>query len=196
VVSTFSPWIVYWQFVLATSYRSLPMAPRKSKREARFLGRTCKVQGLGNVSASPPLFNQQLERLVAQAGSPETEAELEQALVMDWSGYIAKALRSAGFRDHDIDTMTHDDVIRLLANPGVLVQGLGREAYSAEVQAQRAPRCHQPGAETADPTPPTSGHLHRQRSRHGLARRSRPAAVFEWRERDRGLSPATSTAVW
>jgi len=43
---------------------------------------------------------------------------------MDWSGYIAKALRSAGFRDHEIDTMTHDVVIRLLADPGALVQAV------------------------------------------------------------------------
>ena len=69
------------------------------------------------------LFNQQLERLIAQAGSPETKAEMEQALGMDWCGYIARALRSAGFRDHDIDPMTHEVVIRLLVNPGTLFKG-------------------------------------------------------------------------
>ncbi len=71
------------------------------------------------------LFNQQLERLVAQAGSPETKAELEQALGMDWCGYIAKALRSSGFRDHDVDPLTHEVVIRLLVNPGALFKGWG-----------------------------------------------------------------------
>lgn len=74
-------------------------------------------------SAYNALFNQQLERLASQVGTSELRRQIEQAVGLDWCGYIARSLRSAGFQDHDIDPLTHEVVVRLLYKPGTLFSG-------------------------------------------------------------------------
>lgn len=74
-------------------------------------------------SAYNALFNQQLERLASQVGTPDLQIQTEQAAGVDWCGYIARSLRSAGFQDHDIDPLTHEVVVRLLYKPGTLFSG-------------------------------------------------------------------------
>ena len=69
------------------------------------------------------LFNQQLETLVAQISDPPMKRLLEPALATDWTGYIAKSLRNAGFKDHDIDPLVHEIIVRLLIQPGNLFRG-------------------------------------------------------------------------
>jgi hypothetical protein len=74
-------------------------------------------------SAYNDLFNQQLERLASQVGTTDLRRQIEQAAGLDWCGYIARSLRSAGFQDHDIDPLTHEVVVRLLYKPGTLFSG-------------------------------------------------------------------------
>lgn len=60
------------------------------------------------------LFRQQFARRVAQVGTDEAQAQMEQLADFDFIGYIARSLRSAGFRDADIDPNAHDVVVKLL----------------------------------------------------------------------------------
>lgn len=60
------------------------------------------------------LFRQQFARRVSQVGTEEAEQQLIQLHDFDWIGYLARSLRSAGFRDADIDPMAHDVVVKLL----------------------------------------------------------------------------------
>lgn len=86
-----------------------------------------RAEGLVEVSelfdrqAYNGLFRRQFERLVSLR--PVLRQQLEQALGLDWVGYIARSLRNAGIPDHDIDGLTHEVVIRLLVKPGNLFQG-------------------------------------------------------------------------
>jgi DNA-directed RNA polymerase specialized sigma24 family protein len=60
------------------------------------------------------LFRQQFARRVSQVGTEEAEQQLMQLHGFDWIGYLARALRSAGFKDADIDPNAHDIVVKLL----------------------------------------------------------------------------------
>ena len=66
------------------------------------------------------LFNQQLDKLIAQTSDPKMKRQLELSSPLDWTAYIAKSLRNAGFKDHDIDPLVHEIVIRFLVQPGNL----------------------------------------------------------------------------
>ena len=71
------------------------------------------------VDAYTGLFRQQL----AQVDTAEAQQQAAQLSDFHWIGYIARSLRSAGFQDADIDSMTHEIVIRLLVKPGQLFAG-------------------------------------------------------------------------
>lgn len=60
------------------------------------------------------LFRQQFARRVSQVGTEEAQQQLIQLHDFDWIGYLARSLRSAGFKDADIDPMAHDVVVKLL----------------------------------------------------------------------------------
>jgi len=77
------------------------------------------------------LFQKELDRLIADVDDPVTRSELEQAKGMDWIGYIARSLRNSGFRDHDIDPLTHEIVVRLLVQPGSLFRGWNGQPLTA-----------------------------------------------------------------
>lgn len=64
------------------------------------------------------LFDRELNRL--RQAFPGQESKLATSASIDWVGYIARSLRNAGFRDHDIDPLTHEAVVRLLISPGGL----------------------------------------------------------------------------
>jgi hypothetical protein len=68
------------------------------------------------------LFRQQFARRVAQVGTEEAQEQLSQLNDFDWIGYIARSLRSAGFKDADIDPNAHDIVVKLLVQ-GALFPG-------------------------------------------------------------------------
>ncbi len=42
---------------------------------------------------------------------------------LDWSGYIARELRKAGFRGDELDEFVHEIVVKLLVSPGKLFTG-------------------------------------------------------------------------
>jgi hypothetical protein len=64
------------------------------------------------------LFSREIERLKQEF--PGYQRQLALPPTMDWVGYIAKSLRNAGFRDHDIDPFVHEIAVRLLVSPGGL----------------------------------------------------------------------------
>src|SRR5688572_1222607 len=77
-----------------------------------------EVSSLFDRRAYNGLFEKEARRLVQQ--HPEQERLIVPALSLDWIGYIAKSLRNAGFRDHDVDPLAHDVVVKLLVSPGGL----------------------------------------------------------------------------
>jgi DNA-directed RNA polymerase specialized sigma24 family protein len=60
------------------------------------------------------LFRQQLARRAVQVGTEEAHSQAIQLNEFDFIGYIARSLRSAGFKDADIDPNAHDIVVKLL----------------------------------------------------------------------------------
>ena len=58
------------------------------------------------------LFYDEIEKLHQR--QPMDPAELQRLMSMDYVGYIDRSLRSAGFRDPDLDPMVHDIVVKLI----------------------------------------------------------------------------------
>jgi hypothetical protein len=58
------------------------------------------------------LFYDEVEKLHQR--QPMDPAELQRLMAMDYVGYIDRSLRSAGFRDPDLDPMVHDIVVKLI----------------------------------------------------------------------------------
>lgn len=69
------------------------------------------------------LMNAQVEKLIARTSDPETKRELQQAQQTDWIGYIDRSARNAGVKDHDLDPVVHDVLVRLIVQPGTLFSG-------------------------------------------------------------------------
>ncbi|MBD3671950.1 MAG: hypothetical protein HUJ26_00365 [Planctomycetaceae bacterium] len=69
------------------------------------------------------LMNAQVEKLIARTDAPETKKELQQAQEMDWIGYVDAAARRLGVKEHDLDNVVHDIIVRLLVSPGTLFSG-------------------------------------------------------------------------
>jgi len=68
------------------------------------------------------LFRQELDRKASEFGD-EAQQQAMQLHDFDWVGYIARSVRSAGFREADVDPQTHELVVRLLVKPGKLFRG-------------------------------------------------------------------------
>jgi hypothetical protein len=64
------------------------------------------------------LFDGEVRRLTQSHSGHDTR--LFPSVCIDWVGYIARSLRNAGFRDHDIDALTQEIVVKLLVSPGGL----------------------------------------------------------------------------
>lgn len=77
-----------------------------------------EVSSLFDRAAYNALFEKEVRRLMQQF--PDQQRLLTPTLSLDWIGYIAKSLRNAGFRDHDLDPLTHEVVVKLLVSPGGL----------------------------------------------------------------------------
>jgi hypothetical protein len=79
------------------------------------------------------LFYDEVEKLHQR--QPMDAAELQRLMAMDYVGYIDRSLRSAGFRDPDLDPMVHDIVVKLIT--GALfrnVQGPFLARFAASVK--------------------------------------------------------------
>jgi hypothetical protein len=58
------------------------------------------------------LFYDEIKKLHQR--QPMDAAELQRLMSMDFVGYIDRSLRSAGFRDPELDPMVHDIVVKLI----------------------------------------------------------------------------------
>jgi hypothetical protein len=67
------------------------------------------------------LFDKELERLLPRISDPNERNRLQGMLGSSWVGYIAAALRNAGYRDQaSLQEKIHDVVVKLLVSPGGL----------------------------------------------------------------------------
>jgi len=105
------------------------------KQYADWLGRRDQVEMfLLEVSNEFPrheynqLFDSQLDQLARSVHEPAAGQQLDRMYGLDWVGYIARSLRNGGFKDADIDPMTHEVVVRLLLKPGKLFRGWNGQA--------------------------------------------------------------------
>ncbi len=69
------------------------------------------------------VFEAELERLRQSVSDAEVKAKLESLKDLDWSGYIARELRKAGFRGDELEEFVHEIVVKLLVAPGKLFTG-------------------------------------------------------------------------
>lgn len=79
------------------------------------------------------LFYDEIEKLHQR--QPMEANELQRLMAMDFVGYIDRSLRSAGFRDPDLDPLVHDIVVKLIT--GALfrnVQGPLLARFAASVK--------------------------------------------------------------
>jgi DNA-directed RNA polymerase specialized sigma24 family protein len=93
-------------------------------RNAHFalLLRLSEVSELFDRQAFNALFDRELTGVIQKA-PPEQRQQLERLREFDWIGYIDRSLRNAGFRDHDLDELTQEIVVKLLIQPGQLFRG-------------------------------------------------------------------------
>jgi len=68
------------------------------------------------------LFRQELQKRADELGD-EPQQQVMQLHDFDFVGYIARSVRSAGFKEADVDPQTHELVVRLLVKPGKLFRG-------------------------------------------------------------------------
>jgi DNA-directed RNA polymerase specialized sigma24 family protein len=86
------------------------------------LSRFLEVSELFSRSAFNALFDKELMAVVARA-TPEQRNQLQSLRGFDWVGYVDRSLRNAGFREHDLDELVQEIVVRLLVQPGQLFKG-------------------------------------------------------------------------
>ena len=84
--------------------------------------RLSEVSELFDRSAYNTLFDRQLTDVIQRA-TPEQRQHLERLRGFDWVGYIDRSLRNAGFREHDLDELAQEIVVKLLIQPGKLFKG-------------------------------------------------------------------------
>ena len=84
--------------------------------------RLSEVSELFDRQAFNALFDRELTGVIERA-TPEQRQHLERLRGFDWIGYIDRSLRNAGFRDHDLDELAQEIVVKLLIQPGKLFKG-------------------------------------------------------------------------
>ncbi len=97
--------------------------------ELAYLLRLWEVSGEFPRGELNALFKTQIEKLMSQTDDPEAIRDLRQALDMDIIGYIDRAARNSGVKDHDLDHVVHDIVVRLLVSPGTLFSGWKGQSF-------------------------------------------------------------------
>jgi len=75
------------------------------------------------------LMNAQIEKLIAQTNDQEIVRDLRLAQDMDKIGYIDRAARNSGVKNHDLDHVVHDIIVRLLVSPGTLFSGWKGQSF-------------------------------------------------------------------
>jgi DNA-directed RNA polymerase specialized sigma24 family protein len=73
------------------------------------------------------LFQREIEEVIPMVHDPEISSDLERLFNVDFTGYVDRSLRSAGFRDPDLDGLVHDILVKLLITPGGLVSRWRRD---------------------------------------------------------------------
>jgi hypothetical protein len=103
-------------------WKSFPNWLINRNAEFALLLQLSEVSELFNRQAYNTLFDKGLTGIIQRA-TPEQRHQLERLRVFDWVGYIDRSTRNAGFRDHELDELTQDIVVKLLVQPGQLFRG-------------------------------------------------------------------------
>lgn len=74
------------------------------------------------------LFQREVEKVIPQVEDPELKSDLVRLYNLDFTGYVDRSLRSAGFSDPDLDGFVHDIMVKFLVTPGGLVSKWKRDA--------------------------------------------------------------------
>ena len=75
-------------------------------------------------AAYNPIFNSELEKVVARIHDPDLRRQVEGLRGFDWANYIVRSLQRSGFKDDDsIQEHFHEIAIKLLIKPGRLFAG-------------------------------------------------------------------------
>lgn len=74
------------------------------------------------------LFQQEVEKLIPRIDDPEIKSDLVRLYNLDFTGYLDRSLRSAGFRDPDLDPLIQDMLVKFLVSPGGLFSGWKQDA--------------------------------------------------------------------
>jgi hypothetical protein len=76
-----------------------------------------------NPSDYNPLFNSELEKVIARIHDPNLRQQVSELQNFDWANYVVRSLQRSGFKDDDIQEHFHQLVIKLLVSPGRLFAG-------------------------------------------------------------------------
>jgi hypothetical protein len=70
-----------------------------------------------------PVFNGELEKLLARIHDNDLRRQVERLKGFDWGNYVSRSLLRAGLRDDDQQEAFHQIVVKLLVEPGRLFRG-------------------------------------------------------------------------
>jgi len=116
-LNTFMAWRTFHDWLESRNY------------ELAYLLRLWEVSGEFPRGELNALFKTQIEKLISQTDDPEAVRNLRQSLDMDIIGYIDRAARNSGVKEHDLDHVVHDIVVRLLVSPGTLFSGWKGQSF-------------------------------------------------------------------
>lgn len=78
------------------------------------------------------LFQKEIEQLlVTRHLSQEQQEDLEKLQDRDWVGYIDRSLRRAGFKEHDLDNLVQDLVVKLVVTSNLFSGWRGESSFQA-----------------------------------------------------------------
>ncbi len=127
-----------------------------------------------------PLFDAELEKVIARIHDPNLRRQVEGLKGFDWANYISRSLLRAGFRDDDQQEAFHSIAIKLLVSPGGLFarwepgkhgpleRRFRTSVWNAIRNAQEKSHNHSRRFTAADPTTMASMYAGRQSSNSNL----------------------------
>ena len=78
------------------------------------------------------LFRKEIEKLLSTKHlSQDQQADLEKLLERDWVAYIDRTLRRAGFKEHDLDHLVQDLVVKLIVTGNLFSGWRGESSFQA-----------------------------------------------------------------
>lgn len=78
------------------------------------------------------LFRKEIEKLLSTKHlSQDQQEDLEKLRDRDWVGYIDRSLRRAGFKEHDLDNLVQDLVVKLVVTGNLFSGWRGESSFQA-----------------------------------------------------------------